>query len=186
MRPTRRNLCIYLIRHAESEANLRKGEIGGRQNDVNLSPKGVTQARALGKRLNASGIVLDEVYSSVANRAIRTAKLACNEMGIVDDRICCEETIVEQSQGSWERMDRKKVYSPEVLAEMNSTNWTWAAPGCSSVDGAQGESQRDVEMRLMRFLESLLDASSPDGDELEVPSISIYRYLIHLTPFNAI
>jgi len=171
MRPTRRNLCIYLIRHAESEANLRKGEIGGRQNDVNLSPKGVTQARALGKRL--SGIVLDEVYSSVANRAIRTAKLACNEMGIVDDRICCEETIVEQSQGSWERMDRKKVYSPEVLAEMNRTNWTLAAPGCSSVDGAQGESQRDVEMRLMRFLESLLDASSPDGDELEVlPSVS--------------
>ena len=46
-RSKRRNVRVYLIRHAESEANLRKGEIGGRQNDVNLSEKGILQAKLL-------------------------------------------------------------------------------------------------------------------------------------------
>ena len=46
----------------------------------------------------------------------------------------------------------------------------WAAPGCSSIDGAQGESQRDVETRMLAFLESLLTKAppgSPGDDEGE-------------------
>lgn len=171
-RSSRCNLRVYLIRHAESEANLRKGEIGGRQNEVNLSEKGVAQAQLLGKRLRAAGIALDAVYSSVANRALQTAQLACGEMGIPEERIRREASIVEQSQGSWERVDRKTVYTPEVMAEMNRRNWSWAAPGCSSIDGARGESQRDVEVRMMAFLESILsrdEGSVEQNHELDGP-----------------
>jgi len=162
LRPTRRNVHFLLLRHAESEANLRKGEIGGRQNSVGLSEGGVEQAKRLGRRLK--GKRLDAVFASVASRATDTAQIACAEAGFPVERIVYDETVVEQSQGSWERRSRQEVYTEEVMARMNSENWEWAAPGASPIDGAQGESQRDVEARMVAFVEGCL--SAPDDPAL--------------------
>jgi hypothetical protein len=107
-RPTRRNVRILLIRHAESEANLRKGEIGGRQNSVSLSAAGVEQAKLLGSRLRAEHKRIDEVHASVATRATETARLACAEAGFPSERIIPQEQVVEQSQGSWERRRHRR------------------------------------------------------------------------------
>jgi len=120
LRTGRRNVRILLIRHAESEANLRHGEIGGRQNDVLLSQKGRDQAHSLGLRIRDGSLQLDEIYSSVARRAMLTATIACEAMGLPEEGIIPDERVVEQSQGSWERQPRKEVYSEEVTLTLTS------------------------------------------------------------------
>jgi len=172
LRSERRNVRFLLIRHAESEANLlRKGQIGGRQNSVGLTEKGAEQAAILGKRLR--NMQLDAVYSSVAERARTTARIACREMGIPEENIQESEAIVELSQGEWERKNRAEVYTPQVLARMNADNWEHAAPGVSCVDGAQGESQCDVESRMIGFLEEIISTAGPDTEAAEMQDVPV-------------
>lgn len=67
---------IYLIRHAESEANRRMSHIlTGQSKDVDLSEDGLTQAERLGRRLIDEGVRFDQVYSSTALRAAKTCDI---------------------------------------------------------------------------------------------------------------
>jgi len=182
-RHTRRNVRIILIRHAESEANLRPEEIGGRQNQVALSNKGREQALWLGKRLasmHARGVHFDEIYASTATRAADTASIACAQLSF-PVTIKHSDQIVELSQGSWERMDRNSVYTKEVLERINNNNWEFAAPGYSTVDESKGESQRDLELRMLAFVESLLSANAGSGtggptDKTRVHTVAIFTH----------
>src|SRR5258708_2319868 len=69
---------IVLLRHGESEWN-RENRFTGWQ-DVDLSPRGVEEARAAGRMLAAGGFDFDVVFTSVLKRAIRTLHLALEEM----------------------------------------------------------------------------------------------------------
>jgi 2,3-bisphosphoglycerate-dependent phosphoglycerate mutase len=69
---------IVLLRHGESEWN-RENRFTGWQ-DVDLSPRGVDEARAAGRMLAAQGHDFDVAFTSVLKRAIRTLHLALEEM----------------------------------------------------------------------------------------------------------
>lgn len=69
---------LVLIRHGQSlwnKANLFTG-----WKDVDLSEKGVTEAREAGQRLQAAGFDFDVCYTSVLTRAIKTLHLVLEEM----------------------------------------------------------------------------------------------------------
>lgn len=66
---------LYMIRHGQSEANL-KGEFAG-WSPVPLTPKGEEDARAAGRLIRH--IPFDKVYSSNLLRAIQTQQLALPE-----------------------------------------------------------------------------------------------------------
>jgi len=53
---------VYLIRHGESEANLKAEFVSGRSNHVNLTETGTLQAKALGQYLSEVGIKFDKVF----------------------------------------------------------------------------------------------------------------------------
>jgi 2,3-bisphosphoglycerate-dependent phosphoglycerate mutase len=72
---------LVLIRHGESEWNRENRFTGWK--DVDLSPKGVDEARAAGKLLKAEGFVFDEAYTSVLKRAIRTLWIILDEMDLM-------------------------------------------------------------------------------------------------------
>ena len=61
---------LVLIRHGESTWNLENRFTGWA--DVDLTPKGATQALAAGENLKKAGYEFDIAYSSVLRRAIRT------------------------------------------------------------------------------------------------------------------
>ena len=61
---------IVLMRHGESAWNLENRFTGWV--DVDLTEKGVTEAREAGELLKASGFTFDLAYTSVLKRAIRT------------------------------------------------------------------------------------------------------------------
>ncbi len=69
---------LVLLRHGESQWNLENRFTGWV--DVDLSPKGVEEARQSGRTLKKEGFVFDVAYTSVQKRAIRTLWLALDEM----------------------------------------------------------------------------------------------------------
>lgn len=69
---------IVLLRHGESVWNKENRFTGW--TDVDLSEKGLTEARAAGKLMREEGFVFDLAFSSVLKRAIRTLWIALDEM----------------------------------------------------------------------------------------------------------
>ena len=69
---------IVLLRHGESTWNKENRFTGW--TDVDLTPKGLQEARNAGQLLRAQGYVFDMAYTSVLKRAIRTLWIALDEM----------------------------------------------------------------------------------------------------------
>jgi 2,3-bisphosphoglycerate-dependent phosphoglycerate mutase len=69
---------LVLIRHGESTWNKENRFTGW--TDVDLSEKGIAEAKAAGKRLHEAGFHFDLGYTSVLKRAIKTLDYVLNEM----------------------------------------------------------------------------------------------------------
>ena len=69
---------IVLLRHGESAWNKENRFTGW--TDVDLTPKGIEEARAAGKLLRAEGYDFDFTFTSVLTRAIRTLNFALEQM----------------------------------------------------------------------------------------------------------
>ena len=69
---------LVLIRHGESQWNLENRFTGWK--DVDLSPKGMEEAKAAGKALKEMGLVFDVAYTSYLKRAIKTLNFVLEEM----------------------------------------------------------------------------------------------------------
>ena len=69
---------LVLIRHGQSQWNLENRFTGWW--DVDLSEKGVAEARAAGRLMRDKGLDFDCCFTSVLTRAIRTLHLALHEM----------------------------------------------------------------------------------------------------------
>jgi len=70
---------LVLVRHGQSEWNLKNLFTGWR--DVDLTDKGVTEAREAGRKLKGQGLKFDVAYTSALKRAQRTLDLMLEEMG---------------------------------------------------------------------------------------------------------
>jgi broad specificity phosphatase PhoE len=147
-------LELYLIRHAESFANLNPSVIGGRSSASPLTPRGEQQACALGKRLRSEGFTPRAFYHSTAERARHTAHILMNELdyhGPFGFSVDLEEI----SQGEWEGKRRDEVFTPELRTHARRTQPDFAAP--------RGESQRNVANRFDRYLRTMLFTTYRNG-----------------------
>jgi 2,3-bisphosphoglycerate-dependent phosphoglycerate mutase len=72
---------IVLVRHGESLWNQENRFTGW--TDVDLSPKGIEEARRAGRTLKEEGFTFDLAYTSVLKRAIRTLWLIQEEMDLM-------------------------------------------------------------------------------------------------------
>ena len=69
---------LVLLRHGESQWNKENRFTGWK--DVDLTPRGIDEARAAGRRLRDEGFDFDFTFTSVLKRAIRTLNFALEEM----------------------------------------------------------------------------------------------------------
>ena len=72
---------LVLLRHGESTWNKENRFTGW--SDVDLSPKGLDEARAAGRQMLKDGYVFDLAFTSLLKRAIRTLWLALDEMDLM-------------------------------------------------------------------------------------------------------
>ena len=70
---------LVFIRHGQSEWNLKNLFTGWE--DVNLSEKGVEEAKEAGRKLKEAGIEFDQAYTSVLTRAIKTLHFSSEASG---------------------------------------------------------------------------------------------------------
>nr|MBU1328847.1 2,3-diphosphoglycerate-dependent phosphoglycerate mutase [Candidatus Omnitrophota bacterium] len=77
----RGNIKLVLLRHGESTWNKENKFTGW--TDVDLSEKGIEEAREAGKVLKNEGYVFDAAFTSVLKRAIRTLWFVLDEMDLM-------------------------------------------------------------------------------------------------------
>ena len=137
-------------------------KIGGRSNSSPLTPLGEHQSRSLGRHLRKAitaqgGKTTDlHYFSSTAVRALETARLTMLELGIVDphQHLVSSDLLLEQCMGEWEGGNRAECYNEENMKKIKADTHNFAAPG--------GESQRQVEERMMQFIKNtVLPVASP-------------------------
>ena len=71
---------LVLVRHGESDWN-RENRFTG-WTDVDLSARGLEEARAAGRLLRSEGFSFDLAFTSVLRRAIRTLWLLLDQKGL--------------------------------------------------------------------------------------------------------
>lgn len=143
---------LYFIRHGESTINQHPDLIGGRSNHIDLTDKGVRQAKAFGKWLTTSSIRPDAVYFSPAIRTVQTMDYSL-EAANFDLECVSDPRIQELAQGIKEGASRKETYSDEVLAQIARETLDFKFPG--------GESIADTMSRMLDFVTDT-SAKHPD------------------------
>src|SRR5277367_3283480 len=73
------SLLLVLVRHGESEWNLKNLFTGWK--DPDLTPAGIEEAKAAGRRLKAKGLNFDRCFTSALTRAQHTLALTLEELG---------------------------------------------------------------------------------------------------------
>jgi 2,3-bisphosphoglycerate-dependent phosphoglycerate mutase len=137
---------LILVRHGESEWNLKNLFTGWRNPD--LTEKGFGEARATGKALKAKGIVPDLYYTSALRRAQHTLDLMLEEMDILNVTITRNIALNERDYGDLSGLNkddaREKWGEEQVLIWRRS--FDVPPPG--------GESLKDTAARTLPYYEA--------------------------------
>src|SRR5947209_14958080 len=70
---------LVLVRHGQSEWNLKNLFTGWK--DPGLTPQGIAEAKAAGRKLKTQGLSFDIAFTSVLKRAQHTLDLMLEELG---------------------------------------------------------------------------------------------------------
>ena len=139
---------LYLLRHAQSEANQR-GILAGPDNSINLSEKGRKQSLKVSKHLQ--GIAFQQIYSSPISRCLQTIQpLVGARPGI---EILQELKIQEMNYGQWNGKELK------VLSKKRDWRRIQIAP--SKFTFPDGESFNQLRRRVSLFLSQIADKDGP-------------------------
>ena len=137
---------LILVRHGESEWNLKNLFTGWRNPD--LTEKGIGEARATGKALKAKGIVPDCYYTSALRRAQHTLDLMLEEMDIANVTIVRNIALNERDYGDLSGLNkddaRAKWGEEQVLIWRRS--YDVPPPG--------GESLKDTAARTLPYYDA--------------------------------
>jgi len=134
---------LVLVRHGQSEWNLKNLFTGWR--DVDLTERGIAEARAAGKRLKAEGIRFDVAFTSSLIRAQRTLDLILEEMSQTGLAVFKDQALNERDYGDLVGMNkddaRRKWGDEQVLQWRRSYD---VAP-------PSGESLKDTVARTLPY-----------------------------------
>ena len=134
---------LVLVRHGQSDWNLKNLFTGWR--DVGLTEKGVAEARAAGKKLEAQGLHFDVAFTSVLSRAQRTLDLVLEEMGETNITVFNNQALNERDYGDLSGLnkdDARKKWGEEQV-HVWRRSYDVAPPG--------GESLKDTAARVLPY-----------------------------------
>ncbi|MGC2713990.1 MAG: 2,3-bisphosphoglycerate-dependent phosphoglycerate mutase [Pseudolabrys sp.] len=134
---------LVLVRHGQSDWNLKNLFTGWR--DVDLTEKGVAEAREAGRKLKAQGIKFDVAFTSVLKRAQRTLDLMLTELGQTTVQVFKDQALNERDYGDLvglNKDDARKKWGEEQV-HIWRRSYDVAPPG--------GESLRDTAARVLPY-----------------------------------
>jgi 2,3-bisphosphoglycerate-dependent phosphoglycerate mutase len=134
---------LVLVRHGQSDWNLKNLFTGWR--DVDLTDKGVAEAREAGRKLKAQGIKFDVAFTSALKRAQRTLDLMLDELGQTTIPVIKDQALNERDYGDLvglNKDDARKKWGEEQV-HIWRRSYDIAPPG--------GESLRDTAARVLPY-----------------------------------
>lgn len=158
---------IYIVRHGQTEQNLKKRMQG--RSDFPLTDLGREQAQAVGTQFRDAGISFDKVYTSPLIRAIETAKLMAGD----DVPLETADLLIEMDYGPYEGTDLNDL-PPEVAEFFRDFAHNPAPEGMEQLS--------EVVDRERRFLEQLKEIAGEDNILLSTHAIAMKGILEYLTP----
>jgi 2,3-bisphosphoglycerate-dependent phosphoglycerate mutase len=134
---------LVLVRHGQSEWNLKNLFTGWR--DVDLTEKGIEEARAAGRRLKAQGLRFDVAFTSVLVRAQRSLDLMLEEMGRKNIPVLKDQALNERDYGDLSGLNKDDARAKwgEEQVRVWRRSYDVAPPG--------GESLRDTAARVLPY-----------------------------------
>jgi 2,3-bisphosphoglycerate-dependent phosphoglycerate mutase len=134
---------LVLVRHGQSDWNLKNLFTGWR--DVDLTEKGVAEAREAGRKLKAQGIRFDVAFTSALKRAQRTLELMLTELGQTSIPVFKDQALNERDYGDLvglNKDDARKKWGEEQV-HIWRRSYDVAPPG--------GESLKDTLARALPY-----------------------------------
>ncbi len=134
---------LVLVRHGESDWNKKNLFTGWR--DIDLTDKGVTEAREAGRKLKAQGIEFDVAFTSALIRAQRTLDLMLAELGQKNIPVFKDQALNERDYGDLSGLnkdDARRKWGEEQV-HIWRRSYDVAPPG--------GESLRDTAARVLPY-----------------------------------
>ena len=139
---------LYLLRHAQSEANLR-GVLAGPDNSVNLSDRGRKQSVKVSKHLQ--NINFQEIYCSPISRCLQTIQPLLGSKPRI--QVVQEVKIQEMNYGQWNGKDLKALSKKRDWQSIQSSPSKFTFP--------DGESFNQLRRRVSSFLSEISDKDGP-------------------------
>jgi 2,3-bisphosphoglycerate-dependent phosphoglycerate mutase len=170
---------LVLVRHGESEWNLKNLFTGWR--DVDLTDKGIAEARAAGRKLKAQGLRFDVAFTSALIRAQHSLDLMLDELAQKNIPLVKDQALNERDYGELSGLnkdDARKKWGEEQV-HVWRRSYDVAPPG--------GESLKDTAARVLpyyiqeilpRVLRSERVIVAAHGNSLR----ALIMVLEHLTP----
>lgn len=147
---------LVLIRHGESQWNLENRFTGWV--DVPLSPKGVEEAKAAGKKL--TGFTFDRAFSSVLTRANDTLRIILEVIGQTAIPIEKDKALNERMYGELQGLNKAetaKKYGDEQV-KIWRRSYDVRPPG--------GESLKDTAERVLPYYDSRIKPCVLKGETI--------------------
>src|ERR1044072_792503 len=183
---------LVLVRHGESNWNQENRFTGWK--DVDLSAKGVNEARAAVDLLRDEGFVFDIAFTSVLRRAIRTLQIILNEMEISWIPVVKSWRLNERHYGALQGMNKSEMAAQfgeeQVLIWRRSYD---TPPPAIEIDDEryEGKSPRYAELKdgefpLTECLKDTVERVLPFWDEQIAPAIRSGKRVIIAAHGNSI
>jgi 2,3-bisphosphoglycerate-dependent phosphoglycerate mutase len=134
---------LVLVRHGESEWNLKNLFTGWK--DIDLTEKGIAEARAAGRKLKAQGLSFDVAFTSVLVRAQRSLDLMLEEMGQRKIPIFRDKALNERDYGDLSGLNKDDARTRWGAEQVHiwRRSYDVAPPG--------GESLKDTAARVLPY-----------------------------------
>jgi len=134
---------LVLVRHGQSDWNLKNLFTGWR--DVDLTDKGIAEAREAGRKLKAQGIKFDVAFTSALKRAQRTLDLMLTELGQTTIPVFKDQALNERDYGDLVGLNKDEARKKwgEEQVHIWRRSYDVAPPG--------GESLKDTLARALPY-----------------------------------
>jgi 2,3-bisphosphoglycerate-dependent phosphoglycerate mutase len=117
---------LVLLRHGESTWNLDNRFTGW--HDVDLSPRGVEEAKEAGRLLREGGYVFDVAHTSLLKRAIRTLWIALDELDLMWIPVAKSWRLNERHYGALQGLNKAETAAKYGDAQVKIWRRSYADP----------------------------------------------------------
>jgi 2,3-bisphosphoglycerate-dependent phosphoglycerate mutase len=165
---------LILIRHGQSAWNLENRFTGWW--DVDLTAKGVEEARAAGRALAAQGFDVDRAFTSLQTRAIRTLNLVLEEMGRLWVPVSKDWRFNERHYGGLTGLDKAETAARHGEAQVQLWRRSFDVPPPAQLPGSAYDVSGDrryagVAVPATESLKDTIARALPAYEALVAPAL---------------